>query len=194
MAYRGKELGSKTFKELWTIEDNSQAGILLLREDIHVSISGGKRKKRLFHLFENCLVISREKTEGQLVVLKVLRESLLQVHFSTTERSPGHGGILDVYWISGPNQNEEIASVQLQFPENADSTLKVWAAFLALAVPRDKINSGAEAGDQIPSLELEFMDSIHLTIDTRYQRKVFMHNEKVVRDIIRCYQNLLDLC
>jgi len=146
---RRKSTFTEIFVDTSTSEDNTAAGMLLLRDQARVSIRYGRIKARSIFLFQNCLVFGRAKFPGQVIVRRVSLSDLLQVRYRSEHPSKG-SGILTIYWRekqSSSQAGQEVFGAQVFFDDL--SVLKIWAAFLAI----NTSNQGA-AGD------LEY-DAIH---------------------------------
>jgi hypothetical protein len=146
---REKSAFTEIFVDTSTSEENTAAGMLLLRDQARVSIEYGRIKARSMFLFENCLVFGRAKSPGQAVVRRVSLSDLLQVRYRSEHPSKG-SGILTIYWRenqSPASTSQVVFGAQVFFDDL--SVLKIWAAFLAI----NTSNQGA-AGD------LEY-DAIH---------------------------------
>jgi hypothetical protein len=140
---------TEIFVNTSTSEDNTAAGMLLLRDQARVSIRYGRIRARSMFLFQNCLVFGREKSPGQAIVRRLSLSDLLQVRYRSEHPSKG-SGILTIYWRekqSSASTSQEVFGAQVFFDDL--SVLKIWAAFLAI----NTSNQGA-AGD------LEY-DAIH---------------------------------
>ncbi|PMD36132.1 hypothetical protein L207DRAFT_637294 [Hyaloscypha variabilis F] len=129
---RRKSTFTEIFVDTSTSEDNTAAGMLLLRDQARVSIRYGRIKARSIFLFQNCLVFGRAKFPGQVIVRRVSLSDLLQVRYRSEHPSKG-SGILTIYWRekqSSSQAGQEVFGAQVFFDDL--SVLKIWAAFLAI--------------------------------------------------------------
>jgi hypothetical protein len=129
LSSRGTSQFSYVFGENWTSEDDASVGMLLLQDKARVSIAYGRIKARNLFLFENCLVIARQKDLEHFVVHRVSLADLLQVRYRSEDPRKGKG-ILKIYWKESQSTAQGVCGAEIFF--NNTNVLTVWAAFLAV--------------------------------------------------------------
>lgn len=116
----------------WTLQDYSKAGILLLRDNVLVSVGLGRPKKKNIQLFEHLLVFSRSNSHRHIISHKIPTSSLLVVNYRRQDpawsRESGTGYI-SLYWSVEQPGGHQVERTDMFF--NDLNALKIWAAFLS---------------------------------------------------------------
>lgn len=121
----------KPLRGNWTTTDNELAGLLLLVDNLRVSIDFGRPKLKQVLLFENCLVFARWRGSERVVVHKVQRRDLLQVCIQILDLE-SESVVLEVYWYDKSSGSRDLSIAHL-FSDDLN-VLQIWAGFLSTRI------------------------------------------------------------
>ena len=118
----------------WGQETESSAGRLVLHETLLTSYNHGRTKERELLLFQNRLLILRNKRGFKMVIWDIsLWKDVILIAYNPRnllQRASKDPGSLTVYWKTEIAGKPRLSGVTIYFEEL--SSLALWAAFLAL--------------------------------------------------------------
>ncbi|KAF8848099.1 hypothetical protein BDZ45DRAFT_698672 [Acephala macrosclerotiorum] len=142
-------------KRLWSISGHLY-GKQFLVEWVLVSMDGGRRKMRNIHLFDESLVISRPKSDTPSKVPIAVQHIPADKWKSVMIRPAGYiyqnrnietgqfgsagypyKDVLLLFWSQESSEGANLAVVEFYF--NDQTTLLIWAGFLAMLLPESRI-------------------------------------------------------